>query len=64
MPDERRTYDGSTMEITLTMVEIEFLFNLLDSIQVQGINAIQTMNGLIEKVGEHYVQIPPEESED
>lgn len=62
MPDDRRTYDGSSKKLILTVAEIEFLYNLLDNIQVQGIKAIQTMHGLIEKVEEHYV--PPEESED
>ena len=62
MPDDIQTYDGSTKKLIFTLEEIEFLYNLLDNLQIQGIGAIQTVYGLIEKIGEHYV--PPEEPED
>jgi hypothetical protein len=62
MPDEITTNDGSTRKITFTLAEIEFLYNLLDNVQVKGVETIVAMNDLSLKLAEHYV--PPTDKED
>lgn len=62
MPDEKQTYDGSTKKITLTVEEIGFLYELLNRVQIQGIETAILLGELALKFGEHYT--PPVDEEE
>tara|TARA_B100000900_G_scaffold407822_1_gene421094 strand:- start:29 stop:190 length:162 start_codon:yes stop_codon:yes gene_type:complete len=49
------------MQVDLTEEEVEFLYNLLDNIQVAGVRAVKVLNQLIEKVEVHYTPPAPVE---
>jgi len=61
MPDEIVTTDGSDKKIPLTIQEIEFLYNLLDNVQIKGIETIMLINNLTLKLAPYHVPIPQDE---
>ena len=60
MPDEIITNDGSEKKIPLTIQEIEFLYNLLDNVQIKGIETIMLINNLTLKLAQYHTPTPIE----
>ena len=51
------------VSISMTEKEVEFVYNMLNNIQVNGVEVIQLMSGISYKLAEHYTP-PTEESAD